>query len=402
MSLTRIKKLEKIVHLNTLMNRTNDFYELLNVILKETEKMFNVFGTSILLEDQSTRMLYFYLATGEKKDVLKSIKMKKGEGICGYVYETGTFLVENKPETSKFFANRVDKESHFVTKNILAVPLKIKEKTIGVIELVNKKKGYFTKWDLEFLNIIASQVSITLERARFVEEKIKSERLASMGETVAGLAHYIKNILNGLSGGAYIINKNIEQVDSTKVKTGWNMVKKNIDKISELTKDMLQYTKDRIPEYEKVDINSLIEDIIELVTQRAEKTSVEIEKNFQTDLEKIEIESKGIHRCILNLVSNAFDAVEGKKDGKISFLTKKENKSVRIEIKDNGCGIEEESLKKLFTKFFSTKGSKGTGLGLAVTKKIITEHKGSIIPISEVNKGTTFIIKLPIKRDPNI
>ena len=357
--------------------------------------MFLVEGTSILLEDKETGELHFHICTGEKKEQLLSLRMDKGEGVCGYVFETGKSLVENNPEESKLFSHRVDKESSFITRNLLCVPLEIKGKTIGVIELVNKIEGNFTEGDVDFLTAIASQVSITLERARLVEEMIKSERLASIGETVAGLSHCIKNILNGLKGGAYILNKNLQKIDSPKMKIGFEMVQKNIEKISSLVLDMLEYSKERKPEYELSNINSIIDDVIELVAAKAEANNISIIKNFQKGLQEIEIDPKGIFRCILNLAGNSIDALTDTDNARLEFITKKENKFVIIEIKDNGCGIKKELQKKLFTKFFSTKGSKGTGFGLPVTKKIINEHKGTIKCVSRENAGTTFSIKLP-------
>jgi signal transduction histidine kinase len=398
MGLSRTKKLEKIVNLNTLMNKTYDFNQLLNIILIETEKMFDVMGTAIFLEDEDTGMLYFYIATGEKKDVLKSIRMARGEGVCGHVFNTGLPLIENHPNKSKFFSDKVDKKSKFTTNNLLAVPLKIENKIVGVIELVNKKQSYFTRWDQEFLEVIASQVSITLERQKVMEEKIKAERLASMGETVAGLAHYIKNIVNGLSGGAFIINKEMKKIDNEKLSTGWEMVNKNIDKISDLTLSMLAYSKDRKPDYKLSSINHLIQDIVELVQGRAEKENIELIAQLDTEIEEFELDPKAIFDSLLNLVSNALDAVRDVEKPLVKITTRKESKNwVRIEIKDNGCGIAEEHLKKMFVKFFSTKGSKGTGLGLPVSKKVVTEHHGTIHAMSRVNKGTTFTVRLPIQ-----
>ncbi len=395
----RIEKLEKILKLNKLLNQTNDFSELLNIILKETEKMFFVEGTSILLEDRETGDLLFHICTGSKKEKLLSLRMNRGEGVCGYVFESGKSLVENHPETSDFFSNKVDKESQFITRNLLCIPLTIKEKTIGVIELVNKKTGEFTQDDVDFLTAIASQVSVTLERARLVEEKIKSERLASIGETVAGLSHCIKNILNGLKGGAYILNKNLQKIDSPKLKIGFEMVQKNIEKISSLVLDMLEYSKERKPEYEIADIKNIMDDVIELVAAKAVSNDISLIKNFQEEQHKIEIDPKGIFRCLLNLVGNSLDALSNTENARLEMITKRENDFVIIEIKDNGCGIKEELQQKLFTKFFSTKGSKGTGFGLPVTRKIINEHGGSITCFSEENKGTTFTIKLPVRKE---
>lgn len=400
MELSKIEKLEKIVQFNTLMNQTHDFDNLLNLILVQTEKMFHVEGTAIFLEDEDTGTLFFYIATGEKKDILKTIRMKKDEGVCGHVFMSGKPFIENHPERSKIFSDKADKKSNFKTKNILAVPLQINDNRIGVIELVNKIKGDFNDDDEQFLKAVATQVSLTLDKQRIIEEQIRSERLASMGETVAGLAHYIKNILNGLKGGAFIIDKNIHKLEQQSIKTGWDMVQKNIERISELTMDMLLYSKNREPEYSLVNINDLINDVIDLEKERAEQRNIKIVREYSEKIGVVEIDPKGIHRSLLNLISNAIDALQDIENATIRIKTKigAGDKNFFIEITDNGMGMPEEIRKKLFTKFMSTKGSKGTGLGLKITKKIIMEHLGSIRVRSKKNVGTTFVIKLPIKR----
>ncbi len=424
--LTEIEVLKRIVNLNTIMNKTHDFNMLLNIILVETERLFSVDGTAIFLEDEETGTLFFYIATGEKKDILKTIKMRKDEGVCGLVFTSGKSFIENHPEKSKFFSDKADKKTKFITRNILAVPLEIGEKRIGVIELVNKYECYddngnlikrqenndkefcknhnkkyvdFDKNDLNFLKSIATQVSLTLERQRIFDEKLKNERLASMGETVSGLAHYIKNILNGLKGGAFIVDKNIGKVDNQSIKTGWDMVKRNIDRVSKLTMDMLRYVKDREPEYEKVKIHDILDEVIELENTRAKNNSIQLIKDYSPEIDMVEIDPNGIHRCVLNLVSNAIDALNGMENPKIVIKTHKLNdQKFIIQVQDNGIGMPEEIQKRLFTKFMSTKGSKGTGLGLKITKKIIEEHGGNIYVSSKVNEGTTFTIKLPINK----
>ena len=395
MSFSKVEKLKKIIHLNALMNQTYNLNELLNLILVETEKMFGVEGTSILLEENHTGNLKFYVSTGEKRNILKTISMKRGEGICGYVYETGKILMENDAKKSKFFSDKADKKANFITRNLLCVPLQIKDKRIGVIELVNKKNGRFSQNDIEFLQAIANQISLSLERQILIDEKIKSEKLATIGETIAGLSHYIKNILNGFTGGAFIIDKNIGKIESEKVKIGWQMIKTNIEKISQLVLDMLQYSKTRTPELKKEDINKIIEDVLALEKKRFQKNKIKINKKLQQNLPLIPIEEKDIYRCFLNLIGNSIDALENSQNAIITVTTKKDDSHLLVEIEDNGIGISEENQKKLFTKFFSTKGSKGTGFGLPITKKIVEEHHGSISVFSRLNKGTKITIRLP-------
>jgi len=399
MNLTRVEKLEKIIQLNALLNRSDNFNNILNIILKETEKIFNVEGTSILLKDEETGNLHFYVVTGKKKDELNSIQMKHGEGVCGHVFQSGEPLIENNPEESNFFSNKVDKETNFQTLNLLAVPLNIDDKKIGVLELVNKTEGDFTQDDLDFLEFVATQISITLERARSVEEKIKSERLASIGETVASLSHCIKNILHGFQGGATIIEMHLNKLEkNNKIIKGWEIIKPNIERVSDLAMGMLEYSKERPPDYQKININSIINNIIQLKKHHEEYKNITIDVDLELEQEAIDIDPDRIFRCFLNIYSNALDATLNKTDGLISVSTKKQGSFIEIEFKDNGIGIEKDHIDKLFTKFFSTKGSKGTGLGLPTSHKIITEHKGTVSIESEIDVGTSVIIQLPIHR----
>lgn len=231
-----------------------------------------------------------------------------------------------------------------------------------------------------------------------VAERMKE--LAEIGEAVAGLSHCIKNVVNNLKAGSYVIEQGLKKDKTDKVKQGWSMLGRNIGKISDLAMDMLFYSKRRTPEYQLVKINSLISEIESLVKEKANSLNVKIQKELDPEIGEICLDPKGIYRCLLNLVSNSLDACEERGDGIVcikSYLAG-EGDYLKIEVSDNGCGIEEESLKRLFTTFFSTKGSKGTGLGLPVTYKIIREHGGSISVQSQVDQGTTFSIQLPAKR----
>ncbi|MGD9034461.1 MAG: PAS domain S-box protein, partial [Desulfobacteraceae bacterium] len=240
------------------------------------------------------------------------------------------------------------------------------------------------------------------EILRLQKEKEQAERMAAIGQTVAGLAHYIKNILNGLKGGAYVINSAMRKNDTKLIGSGWRMVEKNIDQITNIVMDMLVYSKERKPQHQEVDPSALVMDVLELMKDRAEVSGVSLVHDLDPELGTVSIERTGIHRCLLNLVSNAIDActLEGIMEGK-GVVTVKTDKpagwAVRFQVIDNGTGITEETKEKLFTGFFSTKGYKGTGLGLPVTQKIVKEHNGELSFESEEGEGTKFTLLLPEK-----
>jgi len=234
-------------------------------------------------------------------------------------------------------------------------------------------------------------------------ELIEAERLATIGQTVAGLAHAIKNILGGLKGGVYVVNTALKKEDTNLLKTGWDMVERNINNISNLVLDMLNYSKERKPEYESCSPNAIADEVCKLMESKAKKSGIDIIRNFDPTMGEVSLDPNGIHRCLLNLISNAIDACVNCPDrpGRVEVRTASENEwAVRLDVSDNGCGMDEETQKKVFSRFFSTKGSKGTGLGLLVTQKIIQEHEGIINFVSEVGKGSIFTIRLPHRRIP--
>ena len=240
------------------------------------------------------------------------------------------------------------------------------------------------------------------EIKRLQEELIKSERLAATGQTVAGLAHYVKNILNGLKGGTYVLNVALEDNNTAKIRSGWTMIERNIGRISDLVLNLLAYSKERRPEPENCFPNEIVEEVCALMEPKARENDIEIARDLDPLLGEVHMDPKAIHRSLLNLVSNAIDACAfdstPKKHWRVRVSTEiKDNHTVRFEVTDNGMGMDNETKEKIFSALFSTKGERGTGLGLLVTEKIIKENGGTIHVASEKGNGTTFTVYLPFE-----
>ncbi|MGD8985076.1 MAG: response regulator [Desulfobacteraceae bacterium] len=241
---------------------------------------------------------------------------------------------------------------------------------------------------------------------KLVEEKthqlIEAERLAAVGQTVAGLAHAIKNITGGLTGGIFVLEKGIELDNKRYLQQGREMVEGNVDKIKSMAMDLLNYAKERKPEYQLCDPNKPAKEVYDLMIPRAREYGVTLEMDLDKRLPEVWFDPEGIHRCLLNLVTNAIDACAevGCSRRKVDVVLqsrKPEGWAVEYNVVDNGCGMDEETRAKIFHSFFSTKGSRGTGLGLMLAKKIVDEHEGVIEVESEKGKGTKFFIRLPEK-----
>ena len=281
-------------------------------------------------------------------------------------------------------------------RSMMIAPLLFRDEVLGVVH-IDSVHGVreFSQADLELLSVAAGDVAGCLANARLHERVVASERLAAVGQTLAGLTHCIKNILQGIKGGAYILDKGITLSDLGRVKMGWDMVSRNNAFMEELVYDLLTYSKDREPEYSEANANTLCAEVCEQCREQAKGKSVALDFTPDPALTPVRLDEKGIRRCLLNLVMNAIDACEEGSSVTVETRATGQDGLVRLIVRDTGCGMSKETLAKLFTVFFSTKGSKGTGLGLSVTKKIVEEHGGRIDVESRQGKGTTFTICLP-------
>ena len=242
------------------------------------------------------------------------------------------------------------------------------------------------------------KLSTDITEVKLLEkEKLQAERLAAVGETVAQLAHGIKNILTGITGGMYAIKSGIKSGKEERTAKGWEMLERNVERITTLVRGFLSYSKKHVPKMEEIDPKELAREIFSLYYAGALKAGVTLLFEGEEGIPAANMEPSGIHTCLANLVSNAIDACKtSKKEGcGVCLRVKQGNGSIIFEVEDTGCGMEPEIRDKVFNSFFTTKGLGGTGLGLLVTKKIVREHGGRIEVESEPGEGSRFRLELP-------
>ncbi|MFC1662486.1 nitrogen regulation protein NR(II), partial [Gemmatimonadota bacterium] len=217
---------------------------------------------------------------------------------------------------------------------------------------------------------------------RLEKEKREAERLAAVGETVAGIAHGIKNVLMGLEGGMYAVNSGIELGDDERIARGWTTLEENIDRISKFVKEFLDFAKGRKTTVALADPNLPAREVMELYQESAAQSGIRLEVHLQPDLDVVPLDADGIHTCLANLVSNAIDAClvsETRREFVVTLTSRLEGDTLVYEVADNGRGMDYDISRKVFSKFFTTKGSdRGTGLGLLTTKRIVHQHGGRI------------------------
>ncbi len=243
---------------------------------------------------------------------------------------------------------------------------------------------------------------------KLVAEKTRklldAERMAAVGQTVAGISHSIKNIAGGLSGGAFVVEKGFELDDPKYLRQGWRMVRGNVEKIARLSLDLLNYSRSTKIRVRKCDPNGPVREVVELMQPRAEEEEVTLNIQLDKDLKPIYCDPDAVHLALLNLVTNALDACcEGLGGASTVSLTTSRPSGWGVEYRvcDTGCGMDAGTRERLFQAFFTTKGSQGTGIGLMVTRNVIEKHGGTISVRSKKGAGSEFIIRLP-ERSPQL
>jgi signal transduction histidine kinase len=395
------RKVQTLYRVNDFMASVTDLTRLLTLIMQESKDIVDAEASSLMLYDPKTDELYFEVAKGGKEEAIKEIRLKMGEGIAGTAAKTRKEIVAQDVKKERHFARRVDKATKFETRNILAVPMIRKDRLIGVVEAINKRDhGLFTEEDVAILRVLADLAAIAIENAQLYNAKVQAERLAAMGEAVAGLAHYIKNVLSGVKGGMELVEMAIKTHNQQLLQDSWGILKNSNMKIAKLTADMLTYSKDRQPEYKFCTLDRIVEDTLMTAQRKARERKVQLFSQLDPNMpEEVCVDPTGINDVLLNLVFNAVDAIPHD-NGKVTVITKYDSSTDQFELSvtDNGSGMPSNIVTRIFDPFFSTKGSGGTGLGLAVTQKIVKEHQGTISVKSVVNKGTTFTVTIPAKR----
>jgi len=303
----------------------------------------------------------------------------------------------------------------------ICVPMQGRYNVVGVIYidtsitpqrmLMNEgKANQFSEEHLRLMIAIAHQAALAVEDTSYYQAMVQAERLAAVGQTIASLSHHIKNILQGVRGGSYLIElglgdhegvaglgdvddeKSAKAVDT--IRKGWKIVERNQQRISSLVMDMLTFSKERQPEPMPSDLNEVAGEVAEHMQARAGELGVELQ---WLPAPALMFDPEAMHSAILNIVTNALDACEESEAGKVTIGAEyhPSEKLARLVIEDNGAGIPPNQVDTIFNVFVSHKGGRGTGLGLPVSRKILEEHGGQITVDSEVGRGSRFTLEFP-------
>ena len=247
-----------------------------------------------------------------------------------------------------------------------------------------------------------SEIAAVMELATDITSlKKRHLELTTLGQSIALLSHGIKNILEGLQGGAYVVNEALRDGDLELANKGWRIVDRNISDISDAVQNILYSAKNRPLNYEKVSPFRLAADAVELYKEKAAALGVDLILEARSDMPEASLDAASIRRMLNNLIWNALEACRKDKQKsshrvRVSAVNCDEA-HFKFEVEDNGTGMKESVRRNIFEEFYSTKGGGGTGLGLAVVEKVVNKHGGRIDVASEEGSGSTFTVVLKFK-----
>ena len=292
----------------------------------------------------------------------------------------------------------ISKHGH---RSLMATPLQMGDSIFGLILIEQREApAAWTESDIRLLSAVSKQVSLAIVNADAAANKLQRARLISMGETVATISHAVKNIMQGLRGGAGAIELALSRGDLEMAGEAWPILSRNLDRIHDLTFNMLAWSRSASLETERVQVGPIIQEAIDLLAVQCRHRKVTIHLEGDQDLPPVPVDASAFHQAILNLLTNAIEAVSAK-TGRIVVRLQVDDSCdwVIIGVEDNGDGIEPNRQAEVFQPFASSKGQRGTGLGLAVTRKIAEEHAGSLELDEAFTAGARFLLRLPLARD---
>jgi signal transduction histidine kinase len=382
-----------------------DLQSLSKRVIETITQTMGVENASLFLLNEEKEGYYLFESKNIKID---SSLLPKGDPLPHYLQKVGEIIIREeliKRDNIPELKNVVDKMSLLEAE--VSIPLISKGQLVGMINLSHKfNKDIYSHEDIELLSTLANQMAIAIENARLYEDLKRSksymrraDRLASLGTLTAGLAHEIRNPLVAIKTFTQLLPERLNDEEFLNKFLG--IASGEVDRIALLINELLEFAKPSEPKLELENITTILDGMILLISTEAKKKQINVIKNYALDLPPVQIDREQIKQVFLNILLNAIEATP--EDGSITVKTRSFMKPggepyIQIEFTDTGCGIPPEKLEEIFNPFFTTR-SAGSGLGLSISHQIVEDHKGYIHVESELTKGSSFFINLPLPQE---
>jgi signal transduction histidine kinase len=389
-SMSLLQRYDRLLELTTELVSTLDLKALLQTIVEAAKELTGSQAAALLLYNQQRNHLYFEAATDRLRmdDTLIAIPMDKS--VAGWIFIQQQPLLVEASETKSRFFHDTDLVTSSPAHTILGVPLRTKQKCIGVIEAVNKLEGSFDNEDQRVLEALGAQAAIAIENSRLFRQS----------DLVAEMIHELRTPLSSLSAASHLLQRrDLEDAQRTQIS---ETIYNEVQRLSELTTNYLELSRlqsGRVRfEREPVHLEGLILECMEILRPLADTEGIDLSIKVETSLAPVTGDRSQLKRLLLNLIHNAVKF--NRRDGWVRVSLEPSDEAVLLKVSDGGRGIPPESLQNLFDRYYRVPDHEGrvvgSGLGLAISKKIAENHGGTIAVESEIGTGTTFSIELPI------
>jgi signal transduction histidine kinase len=385
-----LRRYARLVEVTTDLASRLDLDSLLQHIVDAAKELTESEAASLLMYDAQARKLYFEAATNELAAGIERQTVPTDSSLAGWVFTHEEPLVVDNALSDPRFFREVDILTRFRTQSVLGVPLRTREKTLGVIEAINKRKGRFDEQDARLLQALAAQAAIAIQNSRLFQQS----------DIVAVIAHELRTPLSALMAAAYLLQRP-DLPKEQQQKLGESICTE-VKRLNEMTTDFLEYARlesGRIRfTREPIDLGGLVRECLEVVRPQAEADQLRLETHVDPALGPVYGDRNRLKQVVLNLLTNAIKY--NQKGGLVRASVAAEGTEAVLSVADTGRGIPAESLPRMFERFYRVPDQEastaGTGLGLAIAKRIVEANRGRIGVTSELGKGSVFTVRLPL------
>jgi signal transduction histidine kinase len=383
-------KLHKLIEASKVINSTLDLDRLLVLIVEMATESVGADRGTLYLVDEARKELWSKVLQGTD---LVEIRLPFGKGLAGHVAQTGESIIIPDAYADPRFNPAIDKRTGYRTRTVLCMPLKDREgRTIGVLQLLNKASG-FDRDDEEFIDALSAQAAVAIDHARMAGEMVQNERLSAVGRMASSMIHDFKSPMGTLRLSAETLKLRARDEESRELA---EEIVRQADRFLGMAREILDFTRGGgALNVQDVDLGAMMEEFLRFVGKGLEKSQVLLERDLRYR-GLVRMDPDKMRRVFDNLVSNAGDAMP--RGGTLRVGTSVADGRVRIEFADTGSGMPEEVRRRLGELFFTHGKKHGTGLGMAMVKKVVDEHGGAVEVESEPGRGTTVRVTLPMRQ----
>jgi signal transduction histidine kinase len=379
----------RLIEISRDLASTLDLDTLLYDIVKAAADITHAEAASILLYDDTARQLYFQVATNIDEPTLRGLIVPLESSIAGWIVTNRQPLRIDDAHKDKRFFSDVDNTLSHTTKSLLGIPLITKNKVVGVLEVLNKKRGRFTGPDESMLTVLGAQAAVAIENARLFQQS----------DLIAEFVHELRTPLASLSTATYLLLRpEMSQEQRNQIVNNIHNETLRLNSLASSFLDLARLESGRV-QFRKTRFSSadLIYEVRDVMMSKAQETNIQIRVDAPTDMPLMEADRDKIKQVLLNLLSNAIKY--NRPNGSVMINGNFTEDEISVTVQDTGMGIPEDSLPHLFQKFYRVREheskASGTGLGLSICKQIIQGHNGRIEVKSKVGVGTAFTLFLP-------